>query len=58
MSVDPSFKDTKIIGSCEARESYLYCEAVMENKISNVSKEGLISVNVADNEWVISFIES
>jgi|688.fasta_scaffold29481_2 hypothetical protein len=58
MSVDPSFKDTKIIGSCEAKESYLYCEAIMENKISNINKEGLISVNVSDNEWVIAFIES
>jgi hypothetical protein len=58
MSVDPSFKDTKIIGSCEAKESYLYCEAIMENKISNINKEGLISVNVTNNEWVIAFIES
>jgi hypothetical protein len=58
MSIDPSFKDTKIIGSCEAKESYLYCEAIMENKISNINKEGLISVNVADNEWVISFVEA
>ena len=58
MFIDPSFKDTKIIGSCEAKESYLYCEAVMENKISNINKEGLISVNVTNNEWVIAFIES
>lgn len=58
MSVDPSFKDTKIIGSCEAKESYLYCEAIMENKISNINKEGLISVNVAENEWVVSFVEA
>ena len=58
MSIDPSFKDTKIIGSCEAKESYLYCEAIMENKISNINKEGLISVNVAENEWVISFVEA
>jgi hypothetical protein len=58
MAIDPSFKDTKIIGSCEAKESYLYCEAIMENKISNINKEGLISVNVAENEWVISFIEA
>jgi hypothetical protein len=58
MAIDPSFKDTKIIGSCEAKESYLYCEAIMENKISNINKEGLISVNVAENEWVISFVEA
>ena len=58
MAVDTSFKDTKIIGSCEAKESILYCEALMENKISNINKEGLISISVVENEWVISFIEA
>ena len=58
MAVDTSFKDTKIIGSCEAKESILYCEALMENKISNINKEGLISISVVENEWLISFIEA